>query len=313
MKRAIIVHGWGGTPQEGWFPWLKKDLEKKGFSISVPQLPDTEHPHIKTWVPALAVAVGTPDQETYLVGHSMGCQTIIRYLETLKEGKKIGGAVFVAGFIRPLTGLTTAEEKEIDREWTLTPINFDGVRSRLGRSKVISTRSLVSKNYRLSSRNSWNWRIDVIEDMDTRKRVLEILEKGHLMSLATVDEGGVWVADVIYVYDDALTLYWMSSPEVRHSYALLQNPQVAGTITVSNGAGEPNLGIQFSGRAEKIEGARHDLATKHLRKRGRPEPKETDDVLDGDSWYKLTPSKLELVDEEHLGFEKRTLELPLNE
>lgn len=60
--------------------------------------------------------------------------------------------------------------------------------------------------------------------MDTRKKVLEILEKGYLMSLATVDEGGVWVADVIYVYDDAFTLYWMSSLEVRHSQALFQNP-----------------------------------------------------------------------------------------
>lgn len=143
--------------------------------------------------------------------------------------------------------------------------------------------------------------------MDIKARAAQVLGEGHLMSLATVDEGGVWVADVIFVFDDELNLYWMSDPSVRHSQALLTNSQVAGTITVSNKSGEPNLGIQFSGRAEKIEGARYDLAKKHLAKRNKPEPQETDDVLDGDSWYKLVVEKLELIDEANFGYDKQTL------
>lgn len=134
MKKVIIVHGWGGTSEEGWFPWLKRKLESKGFTVVIPQLPDAENPHIKTWVPVLATAVGKPDEDTYFVGHSMGCQTIIRYLETLGEGEKVGGAIFVAGFVRPLTGLESEEEEAISREWTQAPINFGLVRSRLGRS-----------------------------------------------------------------------------------------------------------------------------------------------------------------------------------
>lgn len=31
MKRVIIVHGWDGYPEEGWFPWFKKELEEKGL------------------------------------------------------------------------------------------------------------------------------------------------------------------------------------------------------------------------------------------------------------------------------------------
>jgi hypothetical protein len=27
-KRVFIIHGWEGYPEEGWFPWLKKELEK---------------------------------------------------------------------------------------------------------------------------------------------------------------------------------------------------------------------------------------------------------------------------------------------
>lgn len=138
---------------------------------------------------------------------------------------------------------------------------------------------------------------------------MEVLDKGHLMSLATLDDGGVWVADVIYIYDDDLNIYWISDPEVRHSKAILKNKQVAGTITISNKSKELNLGIQFSANAEKIEGTRQDLAIKHLTKRGYPEPKETDDVLQGDSWYMLRPSKIDLVDEENFGYDKKSLEL----
>ena len=27
MRRVFIIHGWGGYPEEGWFPWLKKELK----------------------------------------------------------------------------------------------------------------------------------------------------------------------------------------------------------------------------------------------------------------------------------------------
>jgi len=50
MKRVIIVHGWYGYPHEGWFPWLKKVLEDKGYSVEVPEMPDTDHPKIDEWV-----------------------------------------------------------------------------------------------------------------------------------------------------------------------------------------------------------------------------------------------------------------------
>ncbi|MDO8471158.1 MAG: pyridoxamine 5'-phosphate oxidase family protein [bacterium] len=145
--------------------------------------------------------------------------------------------------------------------------------------------------------------------MDIKSKILEVLSRGHLMSLATLDDGGLWVADLVYVFDEDFNIYWMSDPEVRHSKAISKNTQVAGTITISNKSKEPNLGIQFFGKAEKIEGARHDLAIKHLIKRGYPEPEESDDVLQGDSWYVLHPTKIDLIDEENYGYEKKSLDL----
>jgi predicted alpha/beta hydrolase family esterase len=137
-KRVFIAHGWDGTPQEGWFPWLKQELETKGFEVFVPQLPDTANPRIYNWVPALAQAVGTPDEQTYFVGHSMGCQAIVRYVETLPDGQKIGGAVFVAGFFKHLTGLEDDPAvQETDKHWLGAPIDLEKVKSHLPKSVAV--------------------------------------------------------------------------------------------------------------------------------------------------------------------------------
>lgn len=138
MKRVFIVHGWGGNPEEGWFPWLKKELEAKGFQIFVPQLPYAENPQIENWVPKLAETVGVADEATYFVGHSMGCQTITRYLESLPKGLKVGGAVFVGGFFKHLSGHEDdVETQAIRKQWLETPLDLAEVRLHLPKSVAI--------------------------------------------------------------------------------------------------------------------------------------------------------------------------------
>jgi uncharacterized protein len=136
-KRVIIVHAWDCTPTQGWYPWLKKELEANGFEVHVPELPETEKPQIHTWVPKLAAVVGTADEHTYFVGHSMGCQTIARYLESLPDGVRVGGAVFVAGFFKRLTNMEDAEVAAIARPWFETPLDLTVVQSHLPKSVAI--------------------------------------------------------------------------------------------------------------------------------------------------------------------------------
>ncbi len=125
MKKVFIVHGWGGYPKEGWFPWLRNNLEKKEYLVFVLKMPNSEHPKINIWVNHLSKQVGKLDKNIFFVGHSIGCQTILRYLE--KENKKIGGAVFVAPWMQ-LDKNTIAEEgKEaikIAKPWVNKPIDF---------------------------------------------------------------------------------------------------------------------------------------------------------------------------------------------
>lgn len=138
MKRIFIVHGWDGTPDEGWFPWLTHELEAKGYDVFVPRLPDAGNPRIEKWVPALAQAIGIADENTYFVGHSMGCQTIARYLESLPDGMTVGGAVFVAGFFKRLAGLEDdADVRETAKLWLETPLDLKKVKSHLPQSVAI--------------------------------------------------------------------------------------------------------------------------------------------------------------------------------
>lgn len=97
-KQAILVHGWEGTPWGGWRPWLKKELEKHGFKVIMPAMPETDTPTLEKWLSHLQAVVGTPDEQTYFVGHSLGCITILRLIESLKDNEQVGGAVLVAGF-----------------------------------------------------------------------------------------------------------------------------------------------------------------------------------------------------------------------
>ncbi|MDP3685490.1 MAG: alpha/beta hydrolase [bacterium] len=137
-KRVFIVHGWDGYPEEGWFPWLKKALEAKGFEVFVPQLPDAGNPRIEKWVPKLAKVVGTADEQTYFVGHSIGCQTIARYLETLPDGVRVGGAVFVAGFFKHLAGLEDDPDvQETAKHWLGAPVDLEKVKFHLPGSVAI--------------------------------------------------------------------------------------------------------------------------------------------------------------------------------
>ena len=138
MKRVYIIHGWEGYPEENWFPWLKRELESRGFEVHVPQMPDADSPRINKWVPALTQLVKDPDSDTYFVGHSMGCQAVARYLETLPEGIKVGGVIFVAGFFKRLTGLGEEPDyEEVEKDWLKTPIDLEKIKSHISNSVAI--------------------------------------------------------------------------------------------------------------------------------------------------------------------------------
>ncbi|MCI8778575.1 MAG: serine hydrolase family protein [Bacilli bacterium] len=83
MKNAIIIHGTEGNPEENWFPWLKKELEQKGYTVSVPQFPSPPvvPAKISEWFDVLNNY--QINEDTIIIGHSLGGIFTLRVLETL--------------------------------------------------------------------------------------------------------------------------------------------------------------------------------------------------------------------------------------
>lgn len=130
QKRVFIIHGWDGYSEEGIFPWLKTELQNKGFQVFNPSMPEPLRPRIETWVKFLKEQIVVPDENTFFFGHSIGAQTILRYLESLPNDSKVGGAVFLAGWVH-LTdeAYETEEDKEIAKSWLETPLDWEKIKS----------------------------------------------------------------------------------------------------------------------------------------------------------------------------------------
>ncbi len=133
--KVVLVHRWDGTPEYDWYPWLKQRLEHKGFEVVVPSMPNTAEPEITAWVNHLKKVVGVPARHTYFIGHSIGCQTIMRYLETLPKHIRIGGAIFVAGWF-VLENLENDDVTAIVRPWVETPIDFTKIKEKTTKISV---------------------------------------------------------------------------------------------------------------------------------------------------------------------------------
>jgi predicted alpha/beta hydrolase family esterase len=138
MAHVFIIHGWGASPEKEWYRWLAMKLEQRGFTVTVPRMPNPERPSINEWTAKLSEVAGS-EAKPYFVGHSIGCQTILRYIE--RSGKPASGVLLVAPWLHlKEAAYETEQDKETAREWLSTPIDFKAVRKRMGSCRVIMAR-----------------------------------------------------------------------------------------------------------------------------------------------------------------------------
>lgn len=140
--RVFIIHGWDDSPHNGWFSWLQKRLTEHGVEVHAPAMPDAAHPDIETWVTFLKHLVGVPDAQTYFIGHSIGCQTILRYLQVLPNEVRVGGVVMVAGWVTLKPEAMEDEATEaVALPWLQRPLDWFKIRRH-----VSSVTAIMSDN-----------------------------------------------------------------------------------------------------------------------------------------------------------------------
>lgn len=103
MKNALILHGtdFGKNKKQrfnNWFPWLKKELEKLGYKVWLPELPKAWQPDLQRYWNFLKKF--DFNKETIVIGHSSGGSMVFGLLYKLPPEKRIKLAISVAGFYK---------------------------------------------------------------------------------------------------------------------------------------------------------------------------------------------------------------------
>jgi uncharacterized protein len=131
-KRVFIIHGWDFNPGMNWYGSVKENLEQHGFEVIVPSMPDSHHPSITEWVDYLQKIVGEVDSDTYFIAHSIGCRTVMKFLESeVADGDSCGGVIFVGGWFTLSPAATPdSEYKSIAKPWLDMNLNFSRIKNK---------------------------------------------------------------------------------------------------------------------------------------------------------------------------------------
>lgn len=103
MAKVYVVHGYGASVNEHWFPWLETELAKLGIDCHRLEMPDSATPQSGKWLDYLNAKIEKVDDQTVLIGHSLGCIAALNFLA--KNYAKPAGAILVSGFYEPLENI----------------------------------------------------------------------------------------------------------------------------------------------------------------------------------------------------------------
>lgn len=82
MKQALILHAWLNDSNKHWYPWLKIELEKKGYTVHLPEIPtmNSNNPDLQTQMDFIEKTIPL-DKDFVVFGHSLGCLLAMRLAE----------------------------------------------------------------------------------------------------------------------------------------------------------------------------------------------------------------------------------------
>ncbi|WP_428267312.1 alpha/beta hydrolase [Haliangium sp.] len=125
MSRLCIVPRWSGGPDSDFYPWLRaQPAVRARFSAVIgPSIERPDEPTIEAWLTSLGAALDLGAlTDTYLLGHSVGCQAVLRFLEQAPAGARAAGVLCVAGW------WSVDQPWDSIRPWIETPMDHARVR-----------------------------------------------------------------------------------------------------------------------------------------------------------------------------------------
>lgn len=131
-KRVFIVHGYMAKASDHWFGWLKDVLTMNSIKTEILMMPNSDNPDSTVWQETLTKKIDRIDKQTFIVAHSLGCISVLRYLNNHSEFE-LGGLILVSGFNSKLPALPQLDK--FIKESRLT----DNLSLNIGRTVVFAS------------------------------------------------------------------------------------------------------------------------------------------------------------------------------
>jgi len=115
--KIYLIHGYTASPDSNWFQDFKKKLENENIEICILNMPNSQNPKLSEWINHLEKSINDINEQTIFVGHSLGCVTILNFLNN-SNATKIKGLFLVSGFVEssPISALN---------EFVKPPLNYN--------------------------------------------------------------------------------------------------------------------------------------------------------------------------------------------
>ncbi len=143
------------------------------------------------------------------------------------------------------------------------------------------------------------------------ERVSAFLQKHTTLSIATVDrEGRPQAADLFYVSDDRLNLYFVSGEKSRHAMNLSRVSRVAVTVHNDTWDWRDIQGVQIEGEARAISDPDERDRAWALFRGKFPFTSEFVDQIVRSNFYVVAPKWVRLIDNTHRFDHREEFTLP---
>lgn len=120
--RFFIIHGTYGHAAENWFPWLQSELKARGHEVIIPTFSTPEGQSLERWLDEFELLRDEIDEDTILIGHSLGSVFILRLLERLDV--QVRASILIAPFVSKL-GI---ELDDLNQSFIEGGFNWDRIR-----------------------------------------------------------------------------------------------------------------------------------------------------------------------------------------
>lgn len=171
--RVVIVPRWAGGATDDWYPWIREQLRLDPggeLRVEIVELPNPDAPVIDQCVAELTSKLGAELEDlrsTILVGHSVGCQALLRYLAELTPSPASASSSSAGVEVGPERLLCVAGWWTIDepwpsiRPWIDTSLDLPRLRANTagGVTVLLSDDDPFTRDWR-ENKATWEQRLD---------------------------------------------------------------------------------------------------------------------------------------------------------